>query len=369
MFMQVVAALVVVMLGYIYMALRPPRPRICGLPNGPPVTSPRIKLSDGRHLAYREVGVSKEDANYKIIVVHGVDSSKDLILPVSQELIKELRIYFLFFDRAGYGESDPYPQRSVKSDALDIQELADALGIGSKFYVIGISMGAYPVWSCLKYIPQRHDVFDTLSLSLSLSPSLLHHIFLFKHVNRLSGVALVVPFVHYWWPSIPQNLSTVAFKRLPMQYQWVFCIARHAPWLFYWWMTQRWFPSLSITVGNLPVFSQRDLEILKKLSESPPVGQEKISQQGVYESLHRDLMVGYGKWEFDPFDLENPFPNNEGSVHIWQGYEDKLIPFQINRFISEKLSWIQYHEVPDGGHLMIFEQDICESVLKALLLG
>ena len=73
-----------------------------------------------------------------------------------QELIEELKIYFLFFDRAGYGDSDPNPTRSVKSEAFDVQELADKLQIGSKFYVIGISMGAYPVYSCLKYIPHRH---------------------------------------------------------------------------------------------------------------------------------------------------------------------------------------------------------------------
>jgi hypothetical protein len=47
----------------------------------------------------------------------------------------------------------------VKSEAFDIQELADQLQIGSKFYVIGISMGAYPIWGCLKYIPHRHDPY------------------------------------------------------------------------------------------------------------------------------------------------------------------------------------------------------------------
>lgn len=74
-----------------------------------------------------------------------------------QEFIEELGIYFLFFDRAGYGDSDPYPKRSVKSEAFDIEELADKLQLGSKFYVIGLSIGAYPIWSCLKYIPNRHD--------------------------------------------------------------------------------------------------------------------------------------------------------------------------------------------------------------------
>ena len=72
-----------------------------------------------------------------------------------QELIDELGIYFLLFDRAGYGESDPDTKHTVKSEAFDIQELADQLELGSKFYVIGVSMASYSIWSCLKYIPDR----------------------------------------------------------------------------------------------------------------------------------------------------------------------------------------------------------------------
>lgn len=49
--------------------------------------------------------------------------------------MEELKIYILFFDRAGYGESDPYPSRSVKSEAFDIQELADQLQIDRKSVV------------------------------------------------------------------------------------------------------------------------------------------------------------------------------------------------------------------------------------------
>ncbi|XWS73921.1 hypothetical protein CRYUN_Cryun02cG0170600 [Craigia yunnanensis] len=240
----IVVALTVGLLGWAYQASKPPPPKICGSPDGPPVTSPRVKLSDGRNLAYREAGVPKEEAKYKIVVIHGFDSSKDLNLPAPQELIEELKIYFLFFDRAGYGDSDPNPSRSVKSEAYDVQELADKLQIGSKFYVIGISMGAYPVYSCLKYIPQR-----------------------------LAGASLVVPFVHYWWRCLPANLSSEAFDRMLPQDQWSFRVAHYTPWLFYWWMTQKWFPSLSIVAGNMAIFSQSDLEILKKWSEAPSVGQ------------------------------------------------------------------------------------------------
>ncbi|XP_059627541.1 uncharacterized protein LOC132270382 [Cornus florida] len=337
---QIAMAVTVGLLGWVYVSLKPPRPKICGSLGGPPVTSPRVKLSDGRHLAYRESGVSKEEAKYKIIVIHGFDDSKGMSMAVPKELIEELQIYFLSFDRAGYGESDPNPKRSVKSEAFDIQELADKLQIGSKFYVIGVSMGAYPIWSCLKYIP-----------------------------HRLSGASLVVPFVNYWWPCFPANVSREGFKRLQPQDQWTFRIAHYAPWLFNWWMTQKWFPTLSIMTGNMAIFCQQDLDTIKKLSETPSVGREKVRQQGEYESLFRDIMAGYGKWEFDPMDVTNPFPNNEGSVHIWQGYEDRIIPFQLNRYLSEKLPWIRYHEVPDVGHLLVFNSTLCEAIFRELLLG
>lgn len=85
MFAPIAVALAVVLIGLAYQALKPPPPsKLCGSPGGPPVTSPRIKLSDGRHVAYREAGVPKEEANHKIIIIHGFGSSKDLNLPVSQ---------------------------------------------------------------------------------------------------------------------------------------------------------------------------------------------------------------------------------------------------------------------------------------------
>ncbi|KAL4011411.1 hypothetical protein IC575_028469 [Cucumis melo] len=93
---------------------------------------------------------------------HGYNSSKDMYLPASQEFIDELKICIVLYDRAGYGESDRYPARSVKSEAFDIQELADKLQVSTKYYVIGCSIRASSIWSCLKYIP--HRCFSFISL-------------------------------------------------------------------------------------------------------------------------------------------------------------------------------------------------------------
>lgn len=87
---------------------------------------------------------------------------------LSQELVESLGIYILSFDRPGYGESDPDPKRTVESAAMDIEELADQLGLGSKFYVIGGSMGGVIVWSCLKYIPNRYSLWHMHVLASSI---------------------------------------------------------------------------------------------------------------------------------------------------------------------------------------------------------
>ena len=92
-------------------------------------------------------------------------------------------------------------------------------------------------------------------------------------------------------------------------------------------------------------------------------------QQGEFESLHRDLNVGFGAWEFSPMDLENPFPNNEGSVHLWQGDEDRLVPVTLQQYIAQQLPWIHYHEVPGAGHLFPHANGMGETIIKAVLIG
>ena len=71
-------------------AIRPPPPKICGSAGGPPVTAPRIKLRDGRHLAYKEHGVPKEVATYKIIYIHGFRTCRhDVVIATNLSLVRK----------------------------------------------------------------------------------------------------------------------------------------------------------------------------------------------------------------------------------------------------------------------------------------
>ncbi|GMI79949.1 hypothetical protein like AT2G36290 [Hibiscus trionum] len=342
-FTKILLVLSAGILGWAYQAIQPPLPKTCGSPDGPPVTASRIKLKDGRHFAYKEHGVPRDAAKYKIVYVHGIDSCRhDAVVAntLSPEIVEALGVYIVSFDRPGYGESDPNPKRTVQSLPLDIEELADQLGLGSKFYVIGFSMGGQVIWSCLKYIP-----------------------------HRLAGAALLAPVVNYWWPDLPTNLSTEAYSQLFPRDQWAYRVSHYAPWLTYWWNTQKWFPSSSVLAHSTDILSSEDKKLLPEIISSNRNHRAIVRQQGEYESLHRDLIIGFETWEFSPMDLDNPFPNNEGSVHLWHGDEDMLVPVSLQRYIAQKLPWIQYHELPGAGHMFPHAPGMSDNIVKALLVG
>lgn len=97
--------------------------------------------------------------------------------------------------------------------------------------------------------------------------------------------------------------------------------------------------------------------------------EKKAQQQGFFESLLRDMMIVFGKWEFDPLNMSNPFPNNEGTVHLWHGSEDRMVSVELQRYISNTLPWVRYHEYPEGGHLFLLVDGLTDIILKALLIG
>ncbi|CAL5365283.1 unnamed protein product [Camellia sinensis] len=336
MFKKIIVVLLIGLVAWAYQMTRPLPSKICGSPGGPPITATRIKLRDGRHLAYQEIGVPKDMTKHKIIFFHGFACSRLDGTILKPEMAEELGVHVVSFDRPGYGESDPDPKRTAKSIAFDAEELADQLGLGSKFYVVGYSMGGQAVWGCLKYIP-----------------------------HRLAGATLINPAVNFWWPSFPANLSNEAYYQQFPQDQWALRVAHYTPWLTYWWNTQKWFPPFSIIAGN-PKFPPQDFELSSNLPTPQMIKRKVIMQQGEFESIHRDMMVTFGSWEFEPVDLQNPFPDNEGSVHLWQGDEDGLVPVTLQRYIVQRLPWIHYHEVQGGGHLFAYTDGFREAIFKTL---
>ncbi|ONM17736.1 uncharacterized isoform X1 [Zea mays] len=337
---KVTLALLASFSALLYSQIQPPPSKIPGTPGGPPVTAPRTRLKDGRHLAYLESGVPKEKAKYKIIFVHGFDCCRYDVLNVSQGLLEELGIYLLSFDRPGYAESDAHPARTEKSVALDIAELADNLQLGPKFHLIGFSMGGEIMWSCLKYIP-----------------------------HRLAGVAILAPVGNYWWSGFPPDVFKEAWRVQFPQDQRAVWVAHHLPWLTHWWNTQKLFRGSSVKDGDPAMLSKEDRLVADKFEKR--TYEKQVRQQGEHDSLHRDMMVGFGKWDWSPLEMENPFAGgqDEVKVYLWHGVEDLYVPVQLSRYISERLPWVIYHELPTAGHLFPVADGMPDAIVRSLLLG
>ncbi|KAH7855900.1 hypothetical protein Vadar_030358 [Vaccinium darrowii] len=196
-------------------------------------------------------------------------------------------------------------------------------------------------------------------------PTLLALVVVF---GRLAGATLIAPVVNYWLPGFPRTLAKEAYNEQLPQDQWAVRIAHYTPWLTYWWNTQKWFPASSV-ISKKSKLSPQDVKILTTMHARQVRPKANVTQQGEYESFHRELMVGFWSWEFDPMELDNPFPDNEGSVHLWQGDDDWLGPVTLQRHIAGRLPWICYHEVTDAGHFFPYADGMREAIFKTLLLG
>jgi pimeloyl-ACP methyl ester carboxylesterase len=91
-----------------------------------------VRLRDGRSLTYRETGAPDGAA---VVLFHGSPGSR-LFVPRSTRA--DVRL--ITFDRAGYGGSDPQPERTVLDTARDVGELLDHLGV-AQAGIVGWSGG------------------------------------------------------------------------------------------------------------------------------------------------------------------------------------------------------------------------------------
>jgi len=86
---------------------------------------------------------------------------------VSNRLLEKYATRVVAYDRPGIGQSDPHPKQNFNTSAQDMADIADALGMGEKFWVLGYSGGGPYAWAALRYIPHRlAGEFESLLASL-----------------------------------------------------------------------------------------------------------------------------------------------------------------------------------------------------------
>lgn len=110
----------------------------------------KIQAADGRVLSVLAVGPPEGDP---VFFLHGTPGIRGLYERELEEGARR-RLRHVFYSRPGYAGSDRLPGRSVADCAVDVEAIADALGIDD-FYVVGESGGGSHALACAALLPPR----------------------------------------------------------------------------------------------------------------------------------------------------------------------------------------------------------------------
>lgn len=270
-----------------------------------------VTTRDGRRLAYLEVG---DPAGPLVIHNHGGPSSR-LEAHLFAGPARKHGLRFVCADRPGIGQSSPQTQRSYASWADDMTAIADALG-RREFGVTGWSEGGPWALAAAAYIdPSRlrhvssiaggsYGAFgdnwaaDHLSRADALGGFLALH---FEPGFRLMYAAIGVTADHFRATYLEELRKAVNDydRRITLQ------------------------------PGFAAPFCEASAECFAQGSDG----------------LVRDSELLYRNWAFDVSAITR-------RVHMWQGTDDRLVPFFINRQVAERMPGAVWHEVEGAGHFV-----------------
>uniref|UniRef100_A0A5B7C9F6 AB hydrolase-1 domain-containing protein n=1 Tax=Davidia involucrata TaxID=16924 RepID=A0A5B7C9F6_DAVIN len=333
-----------------------------------PPSATRILLPDGRHMAYRELGVPGDLARFSLIAPHGFLSSRLAGIPgVKELLLEEFGVRLVTYDLPGFGESDPHPNRNLNSSALDMLYLANAVGINDKFWVLGYSSGAMHAWAALKYIP-----------------------------NRIAGAAMLAPMVNPYESSMTKEEISRTWEKWVRRRKLMYYLARRFP-KFLTYFYRRSFLSgkhgqidkwLSLSLGKrdralieeprFEEFWHRDVEESVRQGNVKPFIEEAVLQVSNWGFSLADLEVqkkcpgkGILPWlKFMYSQAECELTGFLGPVHIWQGMDDQVVPPSMTDYVARVLPRATVHKLPDEGHFSYFFLcDECHRQIFSTLFG
>ncbi|XAR69041.1 hypothetical protein NMG60_11000493 [Bertholletia excelsa] len=317
-----------------------------------PPSATHIQLLDGRNMSYHEQGVPRDRARYSLIAPHGFLSSRLAGIPgVRGSLLEEFGLRLITYDLPGFGESDPHPKRNLHSSALDMMQLANALGINDKFWVLGFSSGAIHAWAALKYIP-----------------------------NQIAGAAMFAPMVNPYESSMTKDEMSRTWEKWTRRRKLMYYLARRFPkFLSHFYrrsilsgkhgQIDKW---LSLSLGKrdkalveAPKFEEfwhRDVEeSVRQLSLRPFIEEAGLLVSDWGFKL-ADLQLqkkcpgkGFFHWlNFMYSQTECELTGFLGPVHIWQGMDDLVVPPPMTDYVARVLPNAAVHKLPDEGHFSYF---------------
>jgi pimeloyl-ACP methyl ester carboxylesterase len=270
----------------------------------------RTKLRDGRWLAYQESG---DLEGFPVLFFHGAPGSR---LRQPRSGLAHARV--ITVDRPGYGLSEFKSDRTILDWVDDVEQLADALKIGS-FSVAGVSGGGAHAAACAYLLPRR--------------------------VRRAALIASSAPF---WVPDVLRGMRTSRRMMYP------FVRGRTA--------RSRTLLRLEAERTGLIVRASPELYLRTMYAAAPPCDQAVLRDSDVRRELAgnyaeafrqgargyaRDLYLLTGPWGFDLTQISIP-------VDVWHGAMDRTTPLPMAEHLATTIPSAKLNVLSDQGHMLLY---------------
>jgi pimeloyl-ACP methyl ester carboxylesterase len=269
----------------------------------------RLKLSDGRYLAWCERGAADGAV---VFAFHGLPGSRLQVHP-DENIPLKAGARVIHVDRPGFGRSDAAPGRRLEDWATDISELADHLHV-DRFAIAGVSGGGPFACACAARLGER--VLRAAIISSVGPPEVM-----LSHGSWVVRSGFKVAAVAPWL--LTPILAIAAFA------------ARRAP-IFY-------FERL---IEHLP---SCDREILRK---PPMLAMLRRDSAEAFRNGHsaflEDLSLEARPWGINFAQVSCP-------VALWHGGRDTIVPPAATEALAALLPHATVSLLPEAGHFFVFD--------------
>lgn len=286
---------------------------------------PTIRTADGRTLEYLQVGPADGPA----VLFHSGTPSATSEYTVISDAAHTLGVRVIGYSRPGYGESTERPGRSVADAVGDVTELLDQLGV-AEFKAFGWSGGGPHALACAALLPGRCQAAALLA-GVAPYPA--------RGIDFMDGMGE---------ENIAEFGAAIAGAEQLTEYlEPLLDELRRAT-------------GDTVAQGMDTVLSGVDKAALTgRFADELAAAVRRAMIHGVAGWRDDDLAF-VQDWGFDPSRIEVP-------VAIWQGRQDKMVPFAHGQWLAAEIPTAQAHLYAEEGHLSLIMQ--AERILADLLLA
>ncbi|HZI16785.1 MAG TPA: alpha/beta hydrolase [Myxococcus sp.] len=269
-----------------------------------------IRLRDGRKLAYVEAG---DLTGLPVLFIHGNPGSRYMRHP-DDRLTHGLGVRLITPDRPGYGLSDYQPDRTLLDFPDDIEQLANALGLG-RFALFGVSAGGPYVAACAWKLGER---ITRAAIVSGASP--------LKRPGAMEGVN--------------------------KDYRNAYALAGWPEWLLHPLMAMhdrqvRANPQKALA-GVLAHASEDDRAVLADpLIATQVLGWRREATRRGVAGMRREAHILASPWGV-------PLEEIRPEVDLWYWEGDTIVPAQMGRYLAMRIPRAMPHFLPGGGHFSIY---------------